>query len=153
MRDHPRERSYWSNQRDNLGSVKKLLSFVKSTLKWRLMNRKPLSTWVHPSRSPGSSGRCVPSGAHMPLTTRPAGIYSNLLSGFPSLAISRARRRDRHRRRSGHRRPILARLVAFASSCTPTSILRPSVRISPFRPQKIYHHFLSALLTKLHHEC
>jgi 2-polyprenyl-6-methoxyphenol hydroxylase-like FAD-dependent oxidoreductase len=29
-------------------SVQKLLSFVKSTLKWRLMDRKPLSTWVHP---------------------------------------------------------------------------------------------------------
>ncbi|KAI0296726.1 FAD/NAD-P-binding domain-containing protein [Multifurca ochricompacta] len=28
--------------------VQKLLSFVKSTLKWRLMDRKPLSTWVHP---------------------------------------------------------------------------------------------------------
>ncbi|KAI0271993.1 hypothetical protein BGY98DRAFT_1100075 [Russula aff. rugulosa BPL654] len=29
-------------------SVQKLLSFVKSTLKWRLMDRKPLDTWVHP---------------------------------------------------------------------------------------------------------
>ncbi|KAN0111235.1 FAD/NAD(P)-binding domain containing protein [Russula decolorans] len=29
-------------------SVQKLLSFVKSTLKWRLMDRKPLKTWVHP---------------------------------------------------------------------------------------------------------
>ncbi|KAH9996384.1 FAD/NAD-P-binding domain-containing protein [Russula compacta] len=28
--------------------VQKLLSFVKSTLKWRLMDRKPLPTWVHP---------------------------------------------------------------------------------------------------------
>ncbi|KAH9979482.1 hypothetical protein BGW80DRAFT_1164422 [Lactifluus volemus] len=28
--------------------VKKLLSFVKSTLKWRLMDRKPLPNWVHP---------------------------------------------------------------------------------------------------------
>jgi len=27
--------------------VQKLLSFVKSTLKWRLMDRKPLPTWVH----------------------------------------------------------------------------------------------------------
>ena len=31
-----------------LCSVQKLLSFVKSTLKWRLMDRKPLNTWVHP---------------------------------------------------------------------------------------------------------
>ncbi|KAH9172546.1 FAD/NAD-P-binding domain-containing protein [Lactarius sanguifluus] len=28
--------------------VQKLLSFVKSTLKWRLMDRAPLPTWVHP---------------------------------------------------------------------------------------------------------
>ncbi|KAI0312297.1 FAD/NAD-P-binding domain-containing protein [Amylostereum chailletii] len=28
--------------------VQKLLSFVQSTLKWRLMDRQPLSTWVHP---------------------------------------------------------------------------------------------------------
>ncbi|KAI0249405.1 FAD/NAD-P-binding domain-containing protein [Lactifluus subvellereus] len=28
--------------------VQKLLSFVESTLKWRLMDRKPLPTWVHP---------------------------------------------------------------------------------------------------------
>jgi hypothetical protein len=41
-------RSYWINQRDNLCSVQKMLSFVKSTLKWRLMDRKPLNTWVHP---------------------------------------------------------------------------------------------------------
>jgi len=27
--------------------VQKLLSFVRSTLKWRLMDRKPLPTWVH----------------------------------------------------------------------------------------------------------
>ncbi|KAI0739994.1 FAD/NAD(P)-binding domain-containing protein [Daedaleopsis nitida] len=27
----------------------KILGFVKSTLKWRLMDRKPLSTWIHPS--------------------------------------------------------------------------------------------------------
>ncbi|KAN0111237.1 FAD/NAD(P)-binding domain containing protein [Russula decolorans] len=40
--------TYWSNQRGDLGSVQKLLSFVKSTLKWRLMDRKPLNTWVHP---------------------------------------------------------------------------------------------------------
>ncbi|EMD31600.1 hypothetical protein CERSUDRAFT_119636 [Gelatoporia subvermispora B] len=29
--------------------VQKLLSFVNSTLKWRLMDRQPLQTWVHPS--------------------------------------------------------------------------------------------------------
>jgi salicylate hydroxylase len=28
--------------------AQKLLSFVKSTLKWRLMDRAPLATWVHP---------------------------------------------------------------------------------------------------------
>ncbi|KAL5531773.1 hypothetical protein ACEPAF_5335 [Sanghuangporus sanghuang] len=28
--------------------IRKLLSFVQSTLKWRLMDRKPLETWVHP---------------------------------------------------------------------------------------------------------
>ena len=28
-------------------SVQKLLSSVKSTFKWRLMDRKPLSSWVH----------------------------------------------------------------------------------------------------------
>ena len=28
-------------------SVKKLLSHVRSTLKWRLMDRKPLERWVH----------------------------------------------------------------------------------------------------------
>ncbi|KAI5118405.1 hypothetical protein M0805_002857 [Coniferiporia weirii] len=33
--------------------VRKLLSFVDSTLKWRLMDRKPLKTWVH------SDGRVV----------------------------------------------------------------------------------------------
>nr|WJQ78195.1 4-hydroxybenzoate decarboxylase [Panus rudis] len=33
--------------------VQKLLSFVDSTLKWRLMDRQPLETWVH------SSGRVV----------------------------------------------------------------------------------------------
>ncbi|KAI0799635.1 FAD/NAD(P)-binding domain-containing protein, partial [Irpex lacteus] len=29
--------------------VRKMLSYVSSTLKWRLMDRKPLETWVHPS--------------------------------------------------------------------------------------------------------
>jgi hypothetical protein len=29
-------------------SVQKFLSFIKSTLKWRLMDHKPLSTWIHP---------------------------------------------------------------------------------------------------------
>ncbi|RDX40070.1 FAD/NAD(P)-binding domain-containing protein [Lentinus brumalis] len=29
--------------------VRKILSFVNSTLKWRLMDRKPLKTWIHPS--------------------------------------------------------------------------------------------------------
>ncbi|OCH84483.1 FAD/NAD-P-binding domain-containing protein [Obba rivulosa] len=29
--------------------VQKLLSFVDSTLKWRLMDRQPLETWVHPA--------------------------------------------------------------------------------------------------------
>ncbi|KAH9850511.1 FAD/NAD-P-binding domain-containing protein [Lenzites betulinus] len=29
--------------------VRKLLSFVKSTLNWRLMDRQPLKRWVHPS--------------------------------------------------------------------------------------------------------
>ena len=28
--------------------VRKLLGYVESTLKWRLMDRKPLETWVHP---------------------------------------------------------------------------------------------------------
>lgn len=32
-----------------LRSVRKLLSFVDSTLKWRLMDRQPLKTWIHPS--------------------------------------------------------------------------------------------------------
>ena len=50
----------------------------------------------------------------------------------PSSAISRARRRDRGRRYSGHRFPILARLVALASTRTLTSLRRRSVRVSPF---------------------
>lgn len=29
--------------------VQKMLALVKSTLKWRLMDRKPLATWVHPA--------------------------------------------------------------------------------------------------------
>ncbi|KAI0667175.1 FAD/NAD-P-binding domain-containing protein [Trametes maxima] len=29
--------------------IRKLLSFVNSTLKWRLMDRKPLKTWIHSS--------------------------------------------------------------------------------------------------------
>ncbi|KAI0808369.1 FAD/NAD(P)-binding domain-containing protein [Fomes fomentarius] len=29
--------------------VRKILGFVESTLKWRLMDRKPLKTWIHPS--------------------------------------------------------------------------------------------------------
>ncbi len=29
--------------------IHKILGFVKSTLKWRLMDRKPLETWLHPS--------------------------------------------------------------------------------------------------------
>ncbi|KAI1787247.1 FAD/NAD(P)-binding domain-containing protein [Ganoderma leucocontextum] len=29
--------------------VRKILGFVQSTLKWRLMDRKPLKTWIHPS--------------------------------------------------------------------------------------------------------
>ncbi|TBU42614.1 FAD/NAD(P)-binding domain-containing protein [Dichomitus squalens] len=29
--------------------IRKILSFVQSTLKWRLMDRKPLKTWIHPS--------------------------------------------------------------------------------------------------------
>jgi len=30
-------------------SVRRLLGFVQSTLKWRLMDRKPLAKWVHDS--------------------------------------------------------------------------------------------------------
>lgn len=30
-------------------SVRRLLGFVKSTLKWRLMDRKPLDKWIHDS--------------------------------------------------------------------------------------------------------
>ena len=46
---YPRSHSNWPgrNQLQNHSNVK-LLSFVKSTLKWRLMDRKPLDTWVHP---------------------------------------------------------------------------------------------------------
>ncbi|KAI1787246.1 FAD/NAD(P)-binding domain-containing protein [Ganoderma leucocontextum] len=29
--------------------LRKILGFVQSTLKWRLMDRKPLKTWIHPS--------------------------------------------------------------------------------------------------------
>ena len=29
--------------------LRKILGFVKSTLKWRLMDRKPLKTWIHSS--------------------------------------------------------------------------------------------------------
>ncbi|PCH35454.1 FAD/NAD(P)-binding domain-containing protein [Wolfiporia cocos MD-104 SS10] len=31
--------------------VRKLMTFVESTLKWRLMDRQPLPTWVHPAGS------------------------------------------------------------------------------------------------------
>ena len=29
--------------------IRKILGFVRFTLKWRLMDRKPLKTWIHPS--------------------------------------------------------------------------------------------------------
>jgi 2-polyprenyl-6-methoxyphenol hydroxylase-like FAD-dependent oxidoreductase len=32
-----------------LSRVRKFLGFVKSTLKWRLMDRKPLDRWIHKS--------------------------------------------------------------------------------------------------------
>ncbi|KAH9938896.1 FAD/NAD(P)-binding domain-containing protein [Epithele typhae] len=34
---------------DYCPQMHKILGFVKSTLKWRLMDRKPLPTWIHPS--------------------------------------------------------------------------------------------------------
>jgi hypothetical protein len=114
---------------DNYCSVQKLLSFVKTTLKWRLMDRKPLNTWVH------SQGRLALLGdaCHPMLVCHLCQSQSacTVLSKFPSSAISRAGRRDRGRGRSGDRCAILAGVVAFASSHTPTSIPRPSVRNLP----------------------
>lgn len=50
-------------------SVQKLLSFVTSTLKWRLMDRKPLPTWVHPKgRLVLLGDACHPMLVCMPLS-------------------------------------------------------------------------------------
>ncbi len=38
-----------SDLTNNCLSVRKILSFIDSTLKWRLMDRKPLKTWIHAS--------------------------------------------------------------------------------------------------------
>lgn len=32
-----------------MSSIQKLLKMVDTTLKWRLMDRKPLDTWIHPA--------------------------------------------------------------------------------------------------------
>ena len=54
--------------------VRKLLGFVQSTLKWRLMDRKPLDKWIH------DSGRVILLGdACHPMLVR---CISDLLSGI-----------------------------------------------------------------------
>ncbi|OJT05234.1 3-hydroxybenzoate 6-hydroxylase 1 [Trametes pubescens] len=65
--------------------VRKLLSFVDSTLKWRLMDRQPLKTWIHPSSKVVLLGdACHPmlpyraQGAAMAIED--AAVLGNLLS-------------------------------------------------------------------------
>ncbi|KAI0925362.1 hypothetical protein AcV7_005629 [Taiwanofungus camphoratus] len=71
--------------------VQKLLSFVQSTLKWRLMARQPLETWIHPSGRVVLLGdSCHPmlpyraQGAAMAIED--AAVLGNLLSHISSLA-------------------------------------------------------------------
>ncbi|KAI0820847.1 FAD/NAD-P-binding domain-containing protein [Trametes gibbosa] len=65
--------------------IRKLLSFVDSTLKWRLMDRQPLQRWVHPSSKVVLLGdACHPmlpyraQGAAMAIED--AAVLGNLLS-------------------------------------------------------------------------
>ncbi|KAI0702382.1 FAD/NAD-P-binding domain-containing protein [Cerioporus squamosus] len=71
--------------------VRKILGFVKSTLKWRLMDRKPLQTWIHPSYRVVLLGdACHPmlpyraQGAAMAIED--AAVLGNLLSRLTSPA-------------------------------------------------------------------
>jgi salicylate hydroxylase len=80
-----------------VSSVQKLLSSVKSTLKWRLMDRKPLPTWVH------RKGRLVLLGdACHPMLVRHHGIDNpgcSALIDLSSLIAHRAPRLQSKMRR------------------------------------------------------
>jgi len=54
--------------------VRKLLGFVQSTLKWRLMDRRPLNKWIH------DSGRVILLGdaCHPMLVSGLVDLLSNL---------------------------------------------------------------------------
>ncbi|EIW53098.1 FAD/NAD-P-binding domain-containing protein [Trametes versicolor FP-101664 SS1] len=71
--------------------IRKLLSFVDSTLKWRLMDRQPLKTWIHPSSKVVLLGdACHPmlpyraQGAAMAIED--AAVLGNLLSRLTDAA-------------------------------------------------------------------
>lgn len=71
--------------------VQKILSFVKSTLKWRLMDRKPLPTWVHPKGRVVLLGdACHPMlpyiGQGAAITVEDAAVLGAVLSHVSSLA-------------------------------------------------------------------
>lgn len=89
--------------------VRKLLSHVQSTLKWRLMDRKPLETWVHPEGRVVLLGdSCHPmlpyraQGAAMALED--AAVLGNLLSHISAIeqlpVFLRAYEKLRHKRAS-----------------------------------------------------
>ena len=118
-------------------SVQKLLSFVKSTLKWRLMDRKPLPpTWVHPK------GHLVLLGTacHPVLVCMSPAAQWNVLTDPLSLsqALPCSRRRDRSRRCGGPRRITLARLVTLTSSGPSPSLTGSSGHcVSAFLPPSL----------------
>ncbi|KAH9840609.1 uncharacterized protein C8Q71DRAFT_904711 [Rhodofomes roseus] len=71
--------------------IQKLLKTVDTTLKWRLMDRKPLETWIHPAGRVALLGdACHPmlpyraQGAAMAIED--AGVLGNLLSRISNIA-------------------------------------------------------------------
>ena len=83
--------------------VQKLLAYVNSTLKWRLMDRPALDSWVHPK------GRIVLLGdACHPMLVRLAHLLRLLSLIMLHVAISRPRCCDGDRGRGRARRAALA---------------------------------------------
>lgn len=73
-----------------LRRLQKILSSVPSTLKWKLMDRKPLETWVHPSGKVVLLGdACHPmlpyraQGAAMAVRTQPSLFLPSTFTSQP----------------------------------------------------------------------
>lgn len=101
--------------------VRKLLGFVKSTLKWRLMDRKPLDKWIH------DSGRIVLLGdaCHPMLVRCIAGFRLSTTIDSSSTAIQSTGRCDGDRGWCRTRKPSFEDFPHLPIETPPQSLSRP----------------------------